>query len=203
LLHLDRFARLQLVVFDEPQERLVLIDHPRHGHGRVERAGQQVFRFLRLHLSLRVRNRVAMRIHLGPPEHLVHPIDETVADDVFELFGFVVHFVPRVAHHPDEKQLDQAMTTKDEGGELFAGWRQGDTGVRLVFHQPGFSQRLHHRRCRSRRHAQRCSQLPHWQQAFGGGERGSSQVNRFQVVLDGAGREHWMFASTNLPFGLC
>ena len=37
---------------------------------------------------------------------------ESIADGVLELFGLVVHLVPRVAHHPHQEELDQPMTTE-------------------------------------------------------------------------------------------
>ena len=62
-----------------------------------------------------------MRISFRTAEHLVDPFDEAVADDVLELFRFVVDFVPGVAHEPDEEELNQTMAAENEGGELFSG----------------------------------------------------------------------------------
>ena len=87
---------------------------------RVERAGQQRLRLLRLHQPFGVGNRIAVRIGLGPSEHLVHAIDQPIGHDVLELLGLVVHLVPRVAHDPHEKQLDQAMTAQHERRELLS-----------------------------------------------------------------------------------
>ena len=59
-----------------------------------------------------------MRIRFGSPEHLVHPVDQAIRYGVFELLCFLVHFVPAVAHHLDEKQLDHAVAANDQRCEL-------------------------------------------------------------------------------------
>ena len=66
-------------------------------------------------------NRIAVRIVRRPAEHFVDPLDQPLRDDVFELFGFVVHFGPAHAHHLHEKQLDETVTPEHEAGELCSG----------------------------------------------------------------------------------
>jgi hypothetical protein len=118
LLHLDRRAGLEVVALEKPQERAVLIDHARHRDRRADRARHQALRLLRLHLAVGGGNRVAVGIDLGPPEHLVHPVDQAFGDDVFELFGLVVHLVPRVAHDANEEQLHETVAAQHQRGEL-------------------------------------------------------------------------------------
>ena len=108
-----------------------------------------------------VRNRIAVRIVRRTAEHLVDALDQPLGHDVLELLGLVVHFVPAHAHHLDQKQLDEAMAPEHEAGELLAGSRQTHAAVRLVFGEPRLRQRLHHRRRRARRDAERRGDLPH------------------------------------------
>ena len=110
---------------------------------------------------------------------------------MFELLGLVVHFVPAVAHDADEEQLDDPMAPDDERGELLARLRERDAGVGLVFDQPRLRQRLDHRRGRPGRHAERRGQLAHGQQPIRGRQRADAQVDGLQIVLDGAGRQHF------------
>ena len=187
---LDRLSRLEMVVLDEAQELLVLIDDARDGDGGLERAGEERLRVLRLHESLGIGNRIAVRIGLGPSEHLVHAIDQAIGDDVLEEFGFVVHLVPRVAHDPHEKELDEPMTPEDERGELLPGRGERDAGIRLVFHQPRLGQRLHHRRRRAGCDADGGGELAHGQKPLPSPSAGDARIDGLQVVLNGAGREH-------------
>ena len=85
---------------------------------RVQRTGQQALRVLRLDDPLGVGNRIAVRVDLGTPEHLVHPIDQPLRHDVLELLGLVVDFVPAVPHDLHEEQLDEAVPPEDQRGEL-------------------------------------------------------------------------------------
>ena len=164
LLDRDRLARFQVVVLDEAQEVLVLIDDARHGDRSVERTRQQRLELLRLDQAFGVGNRIAVRIGLRPAQHGVHAIDKAIADGVFELLGLVVHFVPRVAHHLDQEELDQSMTTGDESGEFLPGLGQCHPGVGLVLDQPRLRERLDHRRCRAGRDVESRRQLTHRQQ---------------------------------------
>ena len=61
-----------------------------------------------------IGNRIAMRIDFGTAEHLVHSLDQSVRDDVFELFRLVVHLVPAQADHLHQKQLDQTVSPDHE-----------------------------------------------------------------------------------------
>jgi hypothetical protein len=109
-----------MMLLDEAQELFVLIDHARDGDSGLERAGEQRLRVLRLHESFGIGNRIAVRIRLGPSEHFVDAIDQAIGDGVLEEFGFVVHLVPRVAHDPHEKKLDEAMTPEDERSQFLS-----------------------------------------------------------------------------------
>ena len=124
------------MAFDEVQELAILIADAAHADRFVQRAGEQRFIGRQVHAPLGARNRIAMGIDLGPPEHLVDAIDQAIGDGVLERFGFVVHFGPAHPHHLDEKQLDQPVATQDEGGELLASLRQPHPGIRLVAHEP-------------------------------------------------------------------
>ena len=62
-----------------------------------------------------------MRIVRRASEHLVDPLDQPFRNDVLELFGFVVDFVPAHAHHLHEEQLHEPMAAEHQPGELFAG----------------------------------------------------------------------------------
>ena len=82
---------------------------------------------------------------------------------MLELLGLVVHFVPRVPHHLNEEELDQAMTTSDERGEFLSGLGQRDAGVGLVFDEPRLGERLDHRRRRAGGDVEGGGQVAHWQ----------------------------------------
>ena len=184
----DRLSRFQVVVLDEAQEVLVLIDDARHGDLGVERARQQRLDLLRLDEAFSVGNRIAVRVGLRPAQHRVHAIDEPIADGVLELFGLVVHFVPRVAHHLHQEELDQSMTTGDECGEFLSGLGQRHAGVRFVFDESRLRQRLDHRRRRAGRDVEGGGQLAHRQQPLWRVQAVRADVDGFEVVLDGARR---------------
>ena len=82
------------------------------------------------------RNRIAVRIELRMPEHLVDALDQPIRDDVLHLLRVVVDLVPVHAHDLHEEQLDQAVTTEHARGEFFAGGRQAHAVVRLVADEP-------------------------------------------------------------------
>src|SRR5678815_5220627 len=124
LFDFNRFARLEIVLFDEPQEHPVLIDDAAHNHRRSQRAREETLRVLLLDVSLGIRNRIAMRISFRAAEHLVDPLDEPIAYDMLELLGFVVDFVPGVPHETNEEELDQPMTSQNEGGKPLARRRE-------------------------------------------------------------------------------
>ena len=191
LLDLHRLAGLQVVALHEAEELLVLIDDARDGHARAHRARQERLRLLLLDHPFGVRNGIPMRIDLGTSEHLVHAIDEAVGDDMLEQFRFVVHFVPAEAHYLHEKQLHETMPPQDAGGEPPPRARQRHAGIRLVIHQPGFRQRLDHRRRGPRGDGERGGELSHRQQArLPAGVAARAEVDGLQVVLDGARRQH-------------
>ena len=130
-----------MVALDEPEEHLVLIEDARDRHRRMHRTRKQSLHGFPLHDAFRIRNRIAVRIGFGSPEHFVHAVDQAVRYRVLELLRFLVHFVPAVAHHLHEKQLDHAMAADDERRELFARLRQRDAGIWLIADEPGLRQR--------------------------------------------------------------
>ena len=144
---------------------------------------------------------IAVRVGFGPAQHLVDTVDEAIRDDVLQLLGLVVDLVPAESHHPDQEQLDQAMAAEDQRGQLLAGGREPDAVVRLVLDQPRLRERLDHRRRGARRDAERRGELAHGQQALPGRQLPLAEVDRLQVVLDGAGRKHRRIIS--LPDFLC
>ena len=118
-LDLDRLARLEVMALDEAQERRVLIGDARHRDRRVERAGQQRLERAMRELAVGGRNRIAVRIELGPAEHLVDALDQPIRHDVLHLLGVVVDLVPVHAHDLDEEQLDQAMAAQARARRVF------------------------------------------------------------------------------------
>ena len=191
LLDFHRFARLQIVILDKPEEPLVLIDDPCDRDTRADGAGEQRLRLLRLHDTFRIWNRIAVRVDLRMSEHVVHAFDEPIGHDMLEQLRLFVHFVPAQAHDLHEKQFHETMTPQDERGETSASARERDTGVRLVVHQARFGERFDHRCRRARGDAERGRELPHRQQTDFlpvGSDR--PQVNRLQVVLNRARWQH-------------
>ena len=145
-------------------------------------------------------NRIAVRIGFGPPEHLVHAVDQPIGDDVLELFGLVVHLVPRVAHDAHEEQLDEPMAAQHERGELLPGGGERHAGIGLVLDEARLGERLDHRRRGAGRDAERRGQLAHRQQPLRRRRGGRAQVDGLEVVLDGARRKHVRTGKCNLTF---
>jgi len=179
-----------VVLFDEAKERRVLIGDPRHRDAFVDGAGEQRREVVPRHLTIGRRNRIAVGVHLGPAQHFIDPFDEPIRDDVLQLLGFVVHLVPPESHHSNQEELHQPVTTEDECGQLLSGGTEPDAVVWLVLDQPRFRERLHHRGGRPRRHLERGRELPHGYKPLPRRQLALTKVNRFQVVLDGAGRKH-------------
>ena len=111
--------------------------------------------------AVRVGDRIAVGIVRGATEHLVDPIDQALGHDVFELLGVVVDVRPAHAHDLHQEQLDQAVAPQDQSGELFARGAQSHAAVRLVLREPGFGERLDHRRRRAGGDAERRGDLSH------------------------------------------
>ena len=172
-LDFDRLSRLEMVLLDEAQELLVLIDDARDGDSRLERARQQRLRVLRLHVPFGVRDRIAVRIGLGPAEHFVHAIDQAIGDGVLEQFGLVMHLVPRVAHDAHQKELDEAMAAQHQCREFLPCGGQRDARVGLVFDQARLGERLDHRRRGSRGDADGGGELAHRQEPLAVAEFGT------------------------------
>src|SRR5262249_30221569 len=129
-------ARFEIVALQKPQEVFVLIEDACDGDAGAQWAGEQRLRPLVLDDSFRVGDWISVRINLGPSQHLVHPIDQAIGYDVLEQLGLVMYLIPPQTHHLDEKQLDKAMTAKDERRQLSSRLRQRDTRVRLVVDEP-------------------------------------------------------------------
>ena len=137
-------------------------------------------------VSVGGRNRIAMRIELGMAQHRVDAFDQPIGDDVLHLLGVFMNFVPVHAHDLDEEQLDQAMTTDDAGP-----WTPAPlTARRCRAHASSLTpQRLDHRGRGARRNAERGRQLTIGT-SFWPATKWVSDVNRLQVILDGARRKH-------------
>jgi hypothetical protein len=186
--HLDRLSRGQVGALREAQEiRLLIRDLP-DGHRRVERALEQRMELSVGNRAVGLGDGVAVRIEPGAPEHLVDALDEPIGDDVLELFGLFVHLIPSEAQHPHQEQLDQAVASQHERGELPPRLREANAAVRFVLHEPRVGQRLHHGRRRPRRDPKRLRELAGGQERIGGCILLKS--NGLQVVFDGRTRKH-------------
>ena len=78
----------------------------------------------------------------------------------------------------------------DEARQLFAGRREAHAAVRLVFGKSRFGERLDHRRRGSRGDAERRCHLAHRNEAPPVGERRLALVDRLEIILDRARRQH-------------
>ena len=85
-----------------------------------------------------------MRINFGPAQHLVDQVDQAIGHGMFEVFSFVVDLRPAHSHHLDEEQLDQAVPSKHERGELLTRTGQPNAGVGLVMGESGLGEGLDH-----------------------------------------------------------
>ena len=126
-----------------------------------------------------------MRIDFGPAQHLVDQVDQAIGHGMFEVFRFVVDLRPAHSHHPDEEQLDQAVPSQHERGELLTRTGQPDAGVGLVVGEPGLGERFDHGGCGSRHNAQGRRQLSHRDQRVRPIERDLRLEDRLQIVLNG------------------
>ena len=93
--------------------------------------------------------------------------------------------------HDEAEQLDEPVPPQHQRRELLAGRRQRDTGVGLVLHEARLGERLHHRGGGAGRHAERGGELPHWQQPLSRLEGVHAEVDRLQIVLNSARRQHF------------
>ena len=135
----------------------------------AERAREEVVVFERWDRTLRARNRVAMRIDLGPAEHLVHACNQAIRRRVLQLLCLLVHFRPAHTHHLHQEQLDQPVPPEHQRRELFAGRRQSHADIRLVSRQSRIGQRLDHRRRGARHDVHRSGECPIWTRASASG----------------------------------
>ena len=100
---------------------------------------------LLLHLELRVRDRVAVRIVGGIAERAVDPRLELVGEDVLEAVGLRVHRLDRDAQRLGQVQLEQAVMADDLECDPLAGGSQVDPAVGDVLGEPERRQLLDHR----------------------------------------------------------
>ena len=195
----DGLAWFQLVVLHETQKRRILIGDAGDAQRRANGAGEERVELAAGNRPIGIGDRIAVRVVRGMTEHFVDPLDQPFGDDVLELLRFIVDLGPAHTHHLHQKQLHEAMAAQDETRQLLARGGQADPGVGLVLRQAGLRQRLHHGGRRARRNPQRGSDLPHRHESICAGQGRLSLINRFQVILDGARREHGAIISNLRP----
>ena len=184
LLDLDDLTRLELVLLDEVEKVAVLIGDALDGDRRVQLAGQQRLVVRQPDRSVRIRNRIAVRIDRRPAQHRVDAIDQPLGHRMLELLRFGMNVRPAHAHHLDQEQLDQAVPALHQRGQPFAGLGQPDTGIGLVVHETRFRQGLDHRRRGSRRHPERTRDPAHLDERVRCGVGALGLQDRLEVVLD-------------------
>ena len=81
-----------------------------HGHLRLRTAVGETVRTGDCDLSINRRDRIAVRIPSGVIKELIHTFYEHVRHRVFEIFGFIMDFVPGVAQCLNQKRLKQSVT---------------------------------------------------------------------------------------------
>ena len=109
-------------------------------------------------------------------------VDQPVADRVFHVLGFFVHFVPGQVQRLDQKQLDQPMPAHDPQRQGIAGRGQPHALVRRVGDQVALAERLEHAGHGARRNAQCRGQLAGGRLAIA---RQANLKDRLDVVFDG------------------
>jgi len=169
--------------------------------GRYERAGSERSELAALGEALAgARNRIAVRIGRGEPEHCVDALDQPLRDRVLEDLRVGVHLAPVHPHHLDEEELDETVAPHDVRGELEPGLGQPNPRVGLVGDEPGPGQSLDHRGGGSRGHPEGLGDLSRRHPLAG--ILGLLEEDALEVVLDGARRhgarisETCFFAST-------
>lgn len=186
----DGFARFEVILLDEPEKCRILIRDSGHPEGRSQRTCKKALQPVGVNRALGSRDGVSVRVVRRAAQHFVYPLDQPLRHDVLELFGVLMHLVPAHAHDLHEEELDEAVAAQDQAGELLARAGQADTAVRFIFGKPRFGQRLHHGRRRAWRHAKRSCDVAHRHEPHAGSERHLSLIDRFEIILDGTGREH-------------
>ncbi len=186
----ELLSGLEAARFQEPQERRVLIGHPRDGQRHADRTRQQVLHLAVGDDALGIRDRVAVRVHFRVAEHLVHAFDEPLRDDVLELLRLVVHFVPAHPHHLHQEQLDEPVPPDDQPRQPFPRRREPNSGIRFVVHQPRLRQRLDHRRRAAGGDPDGRGEGAHLDERAARRQGQLLQVDVLEVVLDGAGWKH-------------
>src|SRR5262249_40578878 len=116
----DGLSGLEVVLFDESEERRILIRDPRDAKRRHRRTRERAGELRVSDGAGGTRDWIAVRIVRRVAEHLVDEFDQSLRHDMLQLLGIVVHLVPLHSHHLDEEQLDEAMATQDETGEALA-----------------------------------------------------------------------------------
>ena len=77
-----------------------------------------------------------MRIRRGVAERLRHTIDQLLTDRMLELFGFLMHPVPRVAEELHQEELDDAVPPDQTDRLFLARFREPRTVIRDMLDQP-------------------------------------------------------------------
>ena len=126
-----------------------------------------------------------MRICRRMSEHLIHPLDQPIRNDVFELFGFIVNLGPAHAHDLDQEELNKPVPSQDEHREFLARRRQPCAAIPLVTNEARICQRPHHGRGGSGCHAQGRGDLPHRDKLIRQ-EGDLMLIDRLQIVFDRA-----------------
>ena len=100
-----------------------------------------------------------MGINGGVAEDFVDPVEQAVADGVFQLFCLFVDFGPVQVKYLDEKELKKAVAAEYSEAFLEAVFGQGYADSGLVVYQSGSCQVFHHGCYRSRCHAESLGQV--------------------------------------------
>ena len=98
-----------------------------------------------LHLELRVRDRVAVRVVGGIAERAVDPRLELVGEDVLEPVGLGMDGLDRDPQRLGQVELEQPVMADDLERNPLAGRSQVDAAVRDVLGEPERGELLDHR----------------------------------------------------------
>ena len=123
-----------------------------------------------------------MRVRFGMAQECIDAVDQPVADRVFHVLGFFVHFVPGQIQRLDQKQLDEPMAAHDPQGQCIARVGQPHALVRRVGNQVALAERLEHAGDGAWRDPQSRGQLAGRRLAVA---RQTNLKDRLDVVLDG------------------
>ena len=131
------------------------------------------------HLAIGVGNGVSVRVAVGMPQVFVDSGHQSVGNRVLQVFGLLMHFIPREPQGIGEVQFKQAMVAHHADRHFLAFLGEADALMRRILHQPRFGEPLKHQRNAARRDLQAASQF-----AGGGTARGVGQlVDCLEIVL--------------------